>query len=150
MNVKGNGGHAKVVRDIISFLERESDDWIIAVGNNHDRKYEAERLADKKFATLIHPKAYVADDVEFGVGTVVMAGAVVQPATVIGNHVIVNTCASVDHDCQIGDFVHIAPGARICGGVTIGEGAFLGAGCIVTHGVKVDAWSFHKAGSLVK
>lgn len=34
-------------------------------------------------------------------GTVVMAGAIINPGATIGDGVIVNTSASVDHDCMI-------------------------------------------------
>ncbi len=35
---------------------------------------------------------------------------------------IINTRASVDHDCELGDFVHVGPGAVITGSVTVGNG----------------------------
>lgn len=150
IHIKGNGGHAKVVRDLVAHSPHWDDAWIIAVGNNADRKAEAERLADLTFCTLIHSRAYVAPDVTIGAGTVVMAGAVIQPGSVIGKHCIVNTNAVVDHDATLSDFVHIAPGAVLCGGVTVGEGAFVGAGAVVAPQVYVEAWSFHKAGSVIK
>jgi acyl-[acyl carrier protein]--UDP-N-acetylglucosamine O-acyltransferase len=55
--------------------------------------------------------------------------------------VIVNTGATVDHDCRLGDFVHVAPGAHLCGGVTVDEGALLGVGCAVAPGVRIGAWA---------
>ena len=44
---------------------------------------------------------------------------------------IVNTGASVDHECVIGDAVHLAPGARLAGRVTVGEAAWVGIGAVV-------------------
>src|SRR4030095_8155096 len=47
----------------------------------------------------IHPRAVVAAQVEMDAGTVIAAGAVVNPGVKIGRSVIINTSASVDHDC---------------------------------------------------
>jgi len=140
----GNGGHAKVLRDFV-------DDWngaIVAVGDNRSRKCEVERLKKEewRFAPAqIHPRAYVARDVVIGEGTVVMAGAVIQPGARIGRHCIVNTCASVDHDCLVKDYAHIAPGAHLCGNVHVGEGALIGVGVGVAPGARIPAWSLVKA-----
>ena len=40
----------------------------------------------------------------------------------VGGNVIINTGATVDHDCRIEDAVHIAPGCHLCGGVSVGAG----------------------------
>ena len=71
----------------------------------------------------------MAPNARIGRGTVVFAGAVVQPGTDIGQHAILNTGCSVDHDCEIGDFVHVAPGSRVAGTAKIEEGALLGLAC---------------------
>lgn len=138
--VQGDGGHARVIRDLINLRLRldkafiEAEGAIIAVGDNAARKREAERLKAKHFITLIHPSATVASSALLGLGTVIMAGAVVQANTEIGNHVILNTGCTVDHDCLVGNFAHISPGANICGGVVIGEGAWVGANATVIQG----------------
>lgn len=124
----------------------------VTIGKNDRRGLVAVRLgvAGKLFGpALIHPKASVARS-SIGCGTVVMAGAIVQPDSLIGEHVIINTNSSVDHDCVIGNFCHVAPGATLCGNVTLGCGAFIGAGAIVAPGVRVGRWQFVKAGTVVK
>ncbi len=52
-----------------------------------------------------------------------------------GQHLIVTTRASIDHDCLVGNCVHIAPNTSICGGVKIGNGANIGAGTVVIRDV---------------
>ena len=151
----GNGGHAKVIRDLVRLREAASPDifdgtlYILAIGDNKARLRESSAILENQFATLIHPAATVSDAATVGVGSVVMAGAVVQADVTIGKHCIINTCASVDHDCVVGDFVHIAPGCRLCGSVTVGEGAFLGAGCIAVPGAVIAPWSHHRAGKVL-
>ena len=122
---------------------------IIAVGDNAVRKSLAARFAQLEWLSVIHPKAYVHHTVQLGVGTVVFAGAVIQPAARVGEHGIINTAASIDHDCAIGAYAHIAPGAHIAGGVSMGEGTFMGIGSSVVPGLAIGSWSVVGAGGVV-
>lgn len=56
-----------------------------------------------RMPSAVHPRAVVAGDVAIGTGSVVVAGAVLNPGVELGEQVIVNTCASVDHECVIED-----------------------------------------------
>jgi sugar O-acyltransferase (sialic acid O-acetyltransferase NeuD family) len=99
--------------------------------------------------TVIDPTAVVDSTVRIGRGTVVLPGAVVQVDTTLGEHVIVNTCASVDHDCQIGNFVHLAPGVHLAGEVTVKIGSFVGIGAVAIQRIAVGAWTTVGAGAVV-
>ncbi|MFH1394797.1 MAG: serine acetyltransferase, partial [Candidatus Omnitrophota bacterium] len=89
-------------------------------------------------------------DVEFAEGTFVAASATINPGTKIGKNVIVNTSSSIDHDCWIEDFVHIAPGAILCGTVTVGEGTHIGIGANIIQSIKIGKGAFISAGRIVK
>ena len=102
-----------------------------------------------EFATAIHPNATVAKDVRIGKGTVVMAGAVINPGSMVGENVIVNTSASVDHDCIIANAVHVGPGSHIGGGVTIGPGTWIGIGAVVKDKIRIGDGSIIGAGAVV-
>jgi len=121
---------------------------LLAIGSNRVREALARRLS-LEWAVVVHPTAWVHGTVRIGEGTVVFAGAAVQPDTVIGRHAIVNTGATVDHDCRIGDFAHIAPGASLAGGVEVGEGAFVGIGSSAIPGVRIGRWTTVGAGAAV-
>jgi UDP-perosamine 4-acetyltransferase len=101
------------------------------------------------FATVIHPAAVIASDVELGEGVQVMAGAIIQPGSRVGCNVIINTSASVDHDCVIGDHVHLAPGVTLSGGVEIGEGTHVGTAAVVIQGIHLGSHCLVAAGSVV-
>jgi sugar O-acyltransferase (sialic acid O-acetyltransferase NeuD family) len=101
------------------------------------------------FPPLVHPWAHVAPDVALAPGVQVMAGAVIQSGTELGECSIANTRASIDHECKVGEFAHIAPGAVLCGCVSIGAHSFIGPGCIVTHNLTVGERSIVGAGSVV-
>lgn len=140
----GSGGHSKVIEDIP--LD-DPDCWVVAVGDNAARKREVsacERMG-RRFTVAIHPDARISPSAKIGEGSVIMAGAIVQAHAVIGRHCIINTGASVDHDCVLGDFVHIAPGAHLCGGVQVGEGAMVGVCVGVAPGYKIPPWHLVKA-----
>ena len=125
------------------------DEVIVTIGDNGMRKRVAEKLRCKFAKGIVHPKAVFSHTASIGEGSVVMAGAVVNAGTVIGNHSVINTCASVDHECQIGDYVHIAPGAHLCGLIQVGEGTLIGAGASVIPCVKIGRWCTIGAGAAV-
>lgn len=145
MRFIGNGGHAKVIRGLLlTNWRRKRRGSVLAIGDNAARKREAKRHRNIRFPVLIHCKAWVAPQVKIGVGTVIMAGAVVQPGARIGRFCIINSGATVDHHCVLEDFVHIAPGAHLCGNVRIGEGALVGVGVGIEPGAVIPAWSVVK------
>ena len=174
----GASGHGKVVADIarkngykeIVFLddderihecggypviEKSSEagtidaDVIVGIGNAGVRERIQKSILEEKLVTLIHPDAVVAEDVVIGAGTVVMAGAVINPGTRIGKGCIVNTCSSVDHDCTVGDYVHIAVGSHLCGTVSVGSGTWIGAGATIINNVSICPDCMIGAGAVV-
>ena len=145
----GDGGHAKVVRDILRYRPRvmNEEGWIVAVGDNANRKAEAEACPGP-FINAISIHAIVSSSAIYGEGTVICEGAIVQAGVKIGRHVIINAGAVITHDCVIEDFAHIAPGAHLCGNVHVGEGALVGVGVGVAPGARIPAWSICKAARL--
>ena len=127
----------------------ETDDIVVAIGDNTIRKRVVSDLKNIRFFSVIHPKAIIADNVVYGDGTVVMAGVVVNQGTKIGCHVILNTRCSVDHDCTIEDFVHVSPGVTLCGGIAIGQGTHIGAGATVLPNIKIGENVIVGAGAVV-
>lgn len=122
---------------------------VIAIGTNNLRKAVAERYPRVEWLTAVHPTACVHPTVRLGPGTVVFAGAVIQPDTNIGSHCIVNTSASIDHDCLLEDYVHVAPGVNLAGGVRLGQGVFAGIGSAIIPNVSVGGWTVIGAGGVV-
>lgn len=102
-----------------------------------------------RLATAVHPLAVVAEDVSVGSGTVIVAGAVLNPGSKIGDNVIINTCASVDHECIIAEGVHIGPGVHIGGKVIIERETWIGIGVTIKEHIRIGAQSIIGAGSVV-
>lgn len=133
-------------------IENKNDyDVVVSVGNCKIREKIQKKYEDAgvNIVTLIHPRAYVAADVEIGKGTVIMAEAVVQSGSKIGRGVIINTASTIDHDNIVGDFVHISPGAHFGGTVEVGNGTWIGTGAVVKNNTFVGAETVVGAGAAV-
>ena len=63
---------------------------------------------------------------------------------------VINTGAIVDHECSVGDYTHIAPGAVLCGGVHTGSSVFVGARAIVTEKLTLGDNSILAAGATLR
>ncbi len=177
MNIYGAGGHAKVVISIARALNIKIDNifdddanklelfglkinkefnsqsyknekFIVAVGNNKIRKQLA-KMIGVNFETLIHPSSCINDKTKIGQGSVLMHESIIQIDTIIKEHCIINTKASIDHDCFIESYVHIGPGAILCGNIKVGEGTIIGAGAVVIPNISIGKWCVIGAGAVV-
>lgn len=139
--IKTNGPYA-VVGDTESLLQSsEFEGAVVAIGDNQIRLMKTKQLQKVGFNLpfLVHPKSYVASDVVVEGGTVVFAGAMIQPGSKIGTAVVVNTGATVDHDCVLAEGVHISPGAHIAGGVSVGKHTWIGIGSSVNQYLSIGS-----------
>lgn len=125
-----------------------SDCVILSIGNNKVRKKLSQQL-NVRFVNAIHPDSTVSKHSKVAEGTVIMAGAVINPDAVIGKHCIINSGAIVEHDCVIDDFAHISPNASLAGGVHVGEGSQVGIGATVIQGIKIGKWVVIGAGAVI-
>ena len=101
------------------------------------------------FKSVIHPTAIIAPSVTLGKGIQIMAGTIAQTNVKIADNTIINTGAQIDHDCMIGEHVHIAPGTVLSGAVTIGEGTHIGTGVTVIQNITIGKNCLIGAGAVV-
>ena len=92
-----------------------------AVGSNELRKTMVEFLEDNNLQTaiIIHPTAKLSNKCSIQPASFISGNAVINAMSSIGKGCIINTGAIVEHECSIGDFSHIAPGAVLAGNVTV-------------------------------
>lgn len=121
----------------------------VGAKNPRPRIFAEAKAAGFAFVNLRHPSATVAADAALGEGSQLMAGSVLQPGVSLGVNCIVNTRASIDHDCRIGDHVHIAPGATLSGGVSVGDGSHIGTGAVVVQNIRIGAGAMIAAGAVI-
>jgi sugar O-acyltransferase (sialic acid O-acetyltransferase NeuD family) len=127
--------------------------FIVAIGGDlgKDRLEIQKYLTDRELLPIVaqHSTAFVANGVTIGLGSQILAHATVCVDTIIGDCCIINTAASVDHDCQIGNGVHICPGVKIAGCVEVEDYATLGTGAIVLPRIKIGSGAIIGAGAVV-
>jgi sugar O-acyltransferase (sialic acid O-acetyltransferase NeuD family) len=117
----------------------------------HDRMAIHEHLCMNglKPLTIKHRTAFIAIDAKLGQGCQILAQSAVCTHAQLGRSVIVNTAASIDHDCFIGDGVHIGPGATLAGEVIVGPYSFIGAGAVVLPRLRIGEDAIVGAGAVV-
>ena len=106
--------------DVIHEIPDSDIDIIISIGNNLIRKKIVSDYKKFNYKKLFHPKAVISKRAKIEEGTVVMAGATINSEVKIGKHCIINTNASIDHDCILEDFTHISPNVSLAGDVLWG------------------------------
>ena len=128
-----------------------ADRAVIAIGDNRARVELAAEVqrAGLALASAIHPAANVASNARLASGVVICMGAAIGAEAQIGELCIVNTNASVDHECVLDVGVHIAPRAALAGRVEVGREAFVGIGASVIQCRKIGSRATVGAGAVV-
>lgn len=147
----GFGGYPPILGSVENFPAEENDVFLCAIGDPGQRMKYATILKEKgaRFATLIHPHAYVGGNVEIGEGSIIAPSAVITCDVKLGRHVIVNVQSSISHDCVLADYVTLSPGCHLPGGCRLGEGVFMGAHSTIVPNVSLAAGAFVAAGAVV-
>jgi len=129
------------------------DSAVVAIGDNWVRSRMVRRIRELvpeiRFVAAIHPSARIARDVSIGVGTVIMAGVVVNTGCRISEFCILNTGASLDHDSTLEQFSSLAPRAVTGGGVRIGAFTAIAIGAVISHSIQVGEHTVVGAGATV-
>lgn len=146
--------------------------FLVAIGGHHGRvRVEIQKrlvTAGLKALVALHRTAFVAHSAMISAGSQVLAQTAICVDVQMGRGCVVNTGATVDHECVLGDGVHVAPGAHIAGCVQlddfvtvftgasvgprvhIGEGAVIGAGAVVLENVPAYSLYAGNPGRVIK
>lgn len=137
-------------KDFEQYVNGDTE-FFVSIGNAKIRKGIQERVGASggKIATLTHPQSVVSKDSVIEDGVVIMPGVVINPGTVVEKGCIVNTSSSVDHDCKVRNYSHIAVGSHLCGAVDIGEECWIGAGATVSNNISICGGCTIGAGAVV-
>jgi len=123
----------------------------VAIGDNYIRGQKFQEMRELGFeaVNVIHPTAHISRFVELGRGVTILAGATINPGTVIEDNACVNTSASVDHDNRLRNSCHVFPNATLAGSVHVGEYACIGSGAVVVPNMTIHSHSYVGAGAVV-
>jgi len=124
----------------------------LAIGSSQERKKIFKTLqAEYRFPSLIHPSALLMspETISIGRGAIICAGSILTTNISLGHFVIINLHSSVGHDCVLGNFVSLMPGARLSGGVTLEDEVYVGTNASILPGLRIGAGATIGAGAVV-
>ncbi len=111
------------------------------IGSIAPRLAVYQRLAEAGFqcVTVIHPRAFIEPNASLSQGCQVFFNGYVGSEVKVGFGAILNTSAILSHECILGDYVNISPGAILAGAVNVGDRVLIGMGATINLGVAIGA-----------
>lgn len=134
-----------------SLYRDESVQFIIAIGDPENKFEVAQSLdfQEERYATIIHPYAYVDPSTCVGHGVYVSANATVMHQGKIGNHTFILAGATLEYETHVADCVLIAANTTISGNVAVQNQVFIGAGSVITQGRNIGSHTIIGANATV-
>jgi acetyltransferase EpsM len=137
----------------LEYLCRNATHFVICIGGEHGyaRFNTAQKLKEKGIQPLSLVSEHgLLDMLDYcGEGVQVMPGAIVHKFSSVGRQCILNTNSTVDHECKLGDGVHVMGGVSIAGRVTIGDFSTIGTNATILPNLKIGVNVFVGAGAVV-
>jgi sugar O-acyltransferase (sialic acid O-acetyltransferase NeuD family) len=84
--------------------------------------------------TVGHSNVVIMDDVIIGSGALLSPFVTITSNIRIGRHFHANLYSYIEHDCVVGDFVTLAPGAKVNGNIVLEDGVYVGSGAVIKQG----------------
>ena len=122
-----------LIGSVAGFVPSSGVYVVIAMGNPAVRRKLHEDLLVKgaQFANVIHPTAIVAEGVRLGVGVVLAPFSILSANSCIGDGVVVNYYAVIQHDAEVGRWSYISSHGNVGGGAILGQEAVVGTHAVV-------------------
>jgi sugar O-acyltransferase (sialic acid O-acetyltransferase NeuD family) len=162
----GNGGFSKELKsyindcydnlEITNFVDEEYldstskpinelieniDSYLVYIGIGSGkirRKFIEEILPENtRYGSMIHPTAYIGNNVSIGEGVVVCPYCVLTSNIEVKSHVQLNIQTSIGHDSIIGKYTTTSPKVSISGNNKIGSNVYLGTGSSTKEDISI-------------
>ncbi len=146
-----NLSYAGYEKELDFFENKKGVGFLIGIGNNsiRERIYNLITSKNLEVTTIICNTASISHSAWIDSGTFINRNVTVNALAKIGKNVILNTACIIEHECEISDSVHIAPGAVLAGNVLVGERTFIGANSVIKQGVQIGKDVIVGAGTVV-
>jgi len=102
-----------------------------------------------RFETLIHPSAFLSEDVTILPGSIVYPNVVILSNVKIGAHVTILSGCVINHDAQVGSWSILGSGVMLSGSVKLGSTCYVGAASAVKENIRIGDGSLVGLGSVV-
>ena len=106
----------------------------IAASNIREKLTEKVLGSGAKVINLKANNVIIFDNIEMGEGSILSPFVTLTSDIKIGKSFHANIYSYVAHDCVVGDFVTLAPAAKINGNVVLEDHCYIGTGAIIKQG----------------
>lgn len=132
-------------------VDASSRSVILAIANSAVRQKLAERCGEHgiPLSSVRAGNVVEMDDVVIGEGACLSPFVTLTSNIRIGRSFHANLYSYVEHDCRVGDYVTLAPGAKINGNVTLHDHVYIGSGAMIRQGLTIGAGAFVGMGAVV-
>jgi len=101
------------------------------------RLFDRLALPSDRYATMIHPRAYVSFHANIEPGCIIYPHVAIGPDAVLGRNSVVYFNTVIHHDSRVGSHSMLCAGVHVAGGVTLGSCVYAGISSTVRDGARV-------------
>lgn len=137
--------------ELQSFFEEQGPNFIIGIGKSTARAFLLD-MATKlggQLQSAISSRALIGNYSLIGQGATILNNANISNSAIIGTASLLYYNVIVTHDCNVGDFVELSPGATLLGHVTIGDYTQVGANATILPNITIGSHCIVGAGAVV-
>ena len=101
---------------------------MVAVADSKDRANIVNKLPkETSYFTFIHPSVKIMDNnIKIGDGSFIGANSILTINIKLGKHTLLNRGNHIGHDCIVGDYFSMMPGAILSGDIIIKDQVYMG------------------------
>lgn len=103
----------------------------------------------ERWITVVHPRAAISSDARVGRGAFIASCATVQPECEIGDFASLRAGAMLGHHCRVDAHAYVGPNAVMCGRSVLELGAHLGPGAVLLESKVMGSYSVAGIGAAV-
>jgi sugar O-acyltransferase (sialic acid O-acetyltransferase NeuD family) len=124
---------------ILDHAVRQDSLYLMGIANLQYRRPIIDRFLSMgaRFASFVHPDAYVSRSVVLGQGVVIAPSVNLGPNVVVGDYTLINSRSSMGHDTRVGPYNFICPNVCFSGFTQVGEENLFGINSATIPGIRV-------------
>ena len=113
---------------------------MVVLGGSKERFDMVNKLPkNTKYFSWVHPTSLIMGDVEIGEGSFIGVNCILTTNIKIGKHAILNRGNQIGHDCVIGDYFSMMPGAIVSGNVRIYDAVYMGCNSSIREKLSIHS-----------
>ena len=147
--MRGTGHDLPQLGTIAGYRPNPAHRLVMAVASPEGKQRVVAALGAERFASVVHPTAWVSASARVGQGVVIGVFADVSANAVVGDFATVNAYGSVGHDADLGDYATISSYVDLTGYAKVGRASFIGSGARLLPKVGVGERCTVGAGAVV-